>query len=286
MSAHVLEVDRSNFDSAVIEGSESAPVLVDFWAPWCGPCRALGPILEKLAAEYEGRFTLAKINSDENPDLSARYGVRGIPNVKAFVNGDIVDEFSGALSEREVRAFLDRVVPGPAQALRDEAHAVYTQTRDAKRALDLLASASELDPANAEVGIERAAILADCERYEEARAAIDSLPPLAQMDDRVGALKAKLDLADGAAAAPSEAVLSERIAANANDLEARLQLGHALVARKDYRAALEHLLHIVGRDRSFCDDIARKTMLKVFELLGSDDPLVPEFRRKLASAMH
>src|SRR5215210_5409577 len=113
----VIDVDKTNFDALVIEGSKKVPVLVDFWAPWCAPCRALGPILEKLAAEYGGRFTLAKINSDENPELSARFGVRGIPAVKAFAGGTVVDEFSGARPEREVRAFLDAVIPSPAEEL-------------------------------------------------------------------------------------------------------------------------------------------------------------------------
>src|SRR5215218_2804378 len=114
----VIDVDKTNFEALVIEGSKQVPVLVDFWAPWCAPCRALGPILEKLAAEYDGRFVLAKINSDENPALAARYGVRGIPNVKAFVAGEVIDEFSGALPESAVRQFIDNIIPSPADELR------------------------------------------------------------------------------------------------------------------------------------------------------------------------
>jgi putative thioredoxin len=286
MGTHTRDVDTNTFDSAVIEGSSKVPVVVDFWAPWCAPCRALGPLLEKLADEYGGRFVLAKINSDENQELSARYGVRGIPNVKAFIDGEVVDEFTGALPESGVRAFIERIVPSPAEELRDGAARVYAQTRNAEQALELLAQAEQLDPKNDDVRIDRAAVLTDAGRDDEARKLLDSLSPLAQMDERVGALKARLDLAQGAAEAPSEEVLKARIARDENDLEARLQLAHQYVARQDYRPALEQLLGIVRRDRAYRDDVARKTMLKVFELLGNQGELVSEFRKKLASAMN
>ena len=221
MGTHTRDVDTNTFESAVIEGSKKVPVIVDFWAPWCAPCRTLGPVLEKLADEYGGRFILAKIDSDENQELSARYGVRGIPNVKAFIGGQVVDEFTGALPESGVRAFIERVVPSPAEELRDSAARVYAQTRDAEQALDLLAQAEQLDPKNDDVRIDRAAIFADAGRHEEARKLLDNLAPLTQMNERVSALKARLDLAQGAAEAPSDDVLEARIARDGNDVEAR-----------------------------------------------------------------
>ena len=251
---HTVDVDQTNFDALVIEGSRVAPVVVDFWAPWCGPCRALGPILEKLAEEYGGRFTLAKINSDENPQLSARYGVRGIPNVKAFVSGEVVDEFSGALPESGVRQFLERIIPSPTDELRDEAAHVYAQSGDAEQALALLAQAQALDPSREDAGIDRAVLLAETGRHDEARAAIAELKPLTQMHERISTLRAKLDLAEGAAGAPHEAALTQRIGANQNDLEARLQLAQVHVAHQRYREALEQLLEIVQRDRGFRED--------------------------------
>ena len=283
---HSIEVDESSFEHAVIEASRERPVVADFWAPWCGPCRALTPILEKLAAEYGGRFVLAKINSDENPELSARYSVRGIPNVKAFVDGEVADEFSGALPESGVRRFLDRVVPSPADDLRDQAAALYASSRDLERALELLSSAEALAPDDDEIRIDRAALLADAGRAEDARQILATLKPLSQMSARVATLKAKLDLAEGAAGAGGEDELRARIAANGDDLEARLQLAHALTARAAYREALEHALEIVRRDRAFRDDAGRKTILKIFELLPDQPELVSEFRKKLAGAMN
>ena len=281
-----VDVDKAAFQQTVIEGSRERPVIVDFWAPWCGPCRALGPILEKLAAEYDGRFVLAKVNSDENPELSARYGVRGIPNVKAFVDGEIVDEFSGALPESGVRQFLDRVVPSPADELRDEAAAAYAATRDADAALEILARAEALAPADDELRVDRAAILADAGRVEDARAALAGLKPLTQMSERVSTIKAKLDLAEGAAGAGGEDELAQRVATNPDDLDARLQLAHALAGRRAWREALEQALEIVRRDRGFGDDAGRKTMLRIFEQIPDERELISEFRRALARALN
>ena len=286
MSSYCIDVNASNFDRVVIEGSKAAPVIVDFWAPWCAPCRALTPVLEKLAAEYQGRFTLAKVNSDENQEVAAQFGVRGIPNVKAVVNGELVDEFSGALPEPLVREFLDRVIPSPAEELRLRAMQVYRQTKDAKRALDLLVQASAADPKNETVRVDSAELMIELGKFEEAQRLLKTLSPLTQMDDRIAALKARVDFAASAGDAPDAESLRQRIARDANDLDARLQLARLRLAKQDYAAALEELLEIVRRDRAFRDDIARKTILQVFSLLGNQGELVSEYRKRLASAMY
>lgn len=286
MSLHSTDVSAADFEQAVIEASKTVPVLVDFWAEWCGPCRALKPVLEKLATEYNGKFRLAKVNSDENQSLAQRYGVRGIPNVKAFVNGELVDEFSGALPEAQVRAFLERIIPSPAENKRLNALAHYAATGDAKQALAILAEASKLDPTHEIVRIDSAALLITLKEFDEARRLIDSLTPLAQMDERVKTLQAQLALKSDASVESNTQELLQRIAANPGDSDARLRLARQHIALSQYAEALEQLLEIVRRDRKYKDDGARKTMLQVFSVLGSDNPLVGDYRRKLATALN
>ena len=280
MSEHDLDVGLADFNQHVIEESKLRPVVVDFWAPWCGPCKTLKPILEKIAAEYGGKFLLAKVNADDNQELAARYGVRGIPSVKAFVNGEAVDEFSGALPEGEVRAFLDRLVPSQADELRQQA-AAARMAGDVTSALKLLAEASRLDPGHIGVRLDAAEIMFDLNEADEARRLIGSVPDDA--DSRVPALKARLQFMG--AAGEDEAALSARVAANENDLEARLKLANLWVAAGNYEAGMEQLLEIVRRDRGFGDDIGRKTLLSVFNLLGGGE-LVSRYRRMLASALY
>lgn len=280
MSEHALDVGLADFPQYVLEESRHRPVVVDFWAPWCGPCKSLKPILEKLATEYGGKFLLAKINSDENQELAARYGVRGIPSVKAFVGGEQVDEFSGALPESEVRAFLDRLIPGPADEMRRQATAAR-MAGDTAGALKLLAEASKLDPAHIGVRLDAAEIMLDLNETDEASRLLGGVPDDA--DPRVPQLKARLQFLG--AAGEDEAALTARVAANENDLDARLKLANLLVAAGQHEAGMDQLLEIVRRDRSFGDDVGRKTLLSVFNLLGGGE-LVNRYRRMLASALN
>jgi putative thioredoxin len=287
MSPHAFDVSTAEFQEKVVAASQHVPVLVDFWAEWCAPCRQLKPILEKLAAEYGGRFLLAKVNSDQNQELAGRCGVRGIPNVKAFVGGHLVDEFTGALPEAQVRAFIDKLLPSPAEPLRvaaQEAHA----SGETELALSLLDDASQADPGNETVQLDMAEIRIEAGQIDAARALLDALEHKARDASRHKALQARLKLVAAGGGADA-AALQARIAANGDDPDARLQLANALALSGDYRPALEHLLAIVRRDRKWQDEAARKAMLDLFTLLGGDaqfDDLVREFRIALARTLN
>ena len=285
MSAHAVDVTVKDFQTQVIDASKKAPVLVDFWAPWCGPCRALGPVLEKLAAEYGGRFILAKVNSDENQSLARQYGVRGIPNVKAFANGELADEFTGALPETQVREFIDRLLPSPAEPLRQQALAAKARGEtDATR--KLLLQAITLDPRHEAARLDLVDLMIDAKDIEEARRLLDEIADRARDAVRVDALRARLQLVANTGSGADRASLERKIAADPADLEAHFELANLLALHQDYGPAMEQLLEIVRRERGFRDDAARKTLINLFNLLGSDNALVREYRSRLAAALN
>ena len=287
MTAHAYDASVADFEDKVIAASHEAPVLVDFWADWCQPCRILKPILEKLAAEYGGRFRLAKVNSDENQELAARCGVRGIPAVKAFVGGELVDEFTGALSEAQVREFIDRLIPSPAEPLRQDA-AEARRAGDLPAARQLLLEAIAFDPANEAAQLDLAEVFLDEGAIDEARGIIDARADSGRDRARIEALAARLQLAaSGGGADVGE--LERQLAAEPADLSARLQLANALALKHDYRAAFEHLLELVRRDRQWHEQAGRKTLLTLFSLLGGHaehDDLVREYRVALARTLN
>jgi putative thioredoxin len=287
MTAHSYDVSVADFDAQVLAASQTVPVLVDFWAPWCQPCRILKPMLEKLAAEYAGKFILAKVNSDENQELSARYGVRGIPAVKAFVGGQLVDEFTGALPEPQIRDFLERLIPSPAEPLRREALAAYARG-DLAAARETMAEAINLDPRNDNSYLDFIEMSLAANALAEARELLDVIADRARDTARVAALQARLQLAEAGGGA-DVAALRARLEADAADLGARLELANALAVAQDYRGALENLLDIVRRDRKWNEEAGRKTMLTLFSLLAAQpqyDDLVREFRVALARTLN
>jgi len=280
------DVSQADFEQQVVAASFKHPVVIDFCAPWCAPCKVLKPILEKLAAEYGGKFKLAKVNSDENQEIAARYALRGIPSVKAMVDGKIVNEFTGALPESAVREWLDKIIPSPAEELRREAQHIV-DAGDLDGALQKLAEASRLEPDNEVVRVDSAEILLEQGNADEAQRLLDSLrDPDILKDARVLQLKAQVRLAEMKEVGESEASLAAAIAANENDLEARFKLANVLIAANRAAEGMDQLLEIVRRDRKFKDDIGRKTLLDVFNLLGGQGELVATYRRKLAALLN
>ena len=237
-----------DFQRDIVDASATTPVVVDFWAPWCGPCRTLGPILEKLEREYAGRFKLVKVNSDENQELAAAFNVRSIPYVVAFRGGKPAAQFVGALPEGQVRAFIEKLMPS--------AH---------------------------ETNLELASSLVEQGQVDEADRLLDAIPPNIDWDARVEALRAAIGFARGGG---DEAALQAKLAADPRDLETRLALARLHAGRRRYREAMEALVEIVRTDKNWRDGEARTQLLHLFTLAAGEPDLVSEYRRKLATALY
>jgi putative thioredoxin len=284
MAGNSYETGTATFERDVVEASRRAPVLVDFWAPWCGPCRALTPILEKLAEEYQGKFTLAKVNSDESPELAAQFGVRGIPNVKAFVGGRLVDEFVGALPESGVREFIGRILPSPADQLRNQARDAVA-AGDFEAAEGKLRQALELDPGSAETGIDLAELLVARQAFSDAEPLVEAVPePL--RDERAQQLAAKIAFWKKGRNLPDLGALRARVAADPAALAARRDLADRLVIERDIPGALDELLEVVRRGAGAEREAAREAMVKVFALAADQPELVADYRRQLGRALN
>lgn len=285
MSQFAFDVSIEEFETKVLIPAQEVPVVVDFWAPWCEPCKVLKPMLEKLAEEYQGRFLLAMVNSDENPELAQHFGVRSIPSVKVLFQGQLVDEFNGALPESQIREFLDRFAlpPAPGGNLREEAAALVAAGQlDA--ALAKLVEASKDTPEDQAIQLDAVDVLIQLGRSDEAKQLLSG--EYTQEAARANALRARLALAAGAA---DTAELEAKLAANPADHAVRLDLSRAYAAQNRFREAMEAALEVVIRDRFFEEGAGRKALLQLFEALGGSeqyDDLIREFRRKMSAALN
>lgn len=283
MKANVVDVSESTFAKEVIERSQQVPVLVDFWAPWCGPCRALSPVLEDLAEKGGGKWILAKVNSDENPRLAEQFGVRGIPNVKAFRDGQIVDEFTGALPRASVERFLERLVPSE---LDDRVTAAVATMESG----DLSGAREALEGVIAEKHDHDGAILAlaklelDEVHPDKALTLLGRLPDGGPMGGAVRLLRAEARLASGDGGEDADA-LAARVAADPRDLDARFALARLAARRGDLDRAAEELLAILSRKRDYKSGEARVALLDILEILGPHEPRAEQYRSRLSSIL-
>jgi putative thioredoxin len=312
----MLDVTIQNFEAELINASMQQPILLDIWAPWCGPCKVLGPVLEKLEVAYAGRFKLAKLNSDEQPEiasqLSQAFGVRSIPFCVLFDQGQPVDGFVGALPESQIRAFLDKHVPTAdeleAEAETEEAEALIAEG-DPEAALAKLQQAVAIDPGNDDARYDYVKLLLERGALVQAEAAFEPVAKKTAFDTRLDALAHWIAAQRKAGAARSSDALVAAITANKRDFEARFELAQTHFAAGRFTAAMDELLEIVMRDKAWSSDLARKTYVAILavmakpapkaaageakgalELTGkaaavSADPVLDQYRRKLSMAL-
>jgi putative thioredoxin len=278
--AHVFEVREDNFEAEVLQASLTTPILVDFWATWCGPCKTLGPMLEKLAAEFNGAFRLAKVNVDKSQQLAAMFGIRSIPTVMLVKDGQVLDGFAGALPEGQLREFLTRHIQ-PLDGAGD-AEGEPEVVESPEEAINRLQQAIAAEPERSELKLDLALALMQAGHVESAEAELTSLPANLATDARAVRLRSQLDLARALKGAPSQAELQQRIQADATDWAARDLLGVRLLLEGDAAAGLDQFLAILEKARDWNDGQAKKRLLAAFTTLD-DGELVGRYRRRMAS---
>ena len=300
----MINVTAANFETEVIEASMTTFVLVDFWAPWCGPCKVIGPLLEKIEAAYAGRFKLVKIDSDQEQELSQAFGIRSIPTCVLLHKGQPIDGFMGALPEGQIKEFLDKHLP-PAeevQAAEEEADAMDALAEgDVEGALAKLQHAVETDGNNDDARFDLVKLLLQLDRDDDAKVAFAPVIAKSQAVRRLDSLNRWMQARDAqATVADAQARATElqaAIAANKRDFEARFNLAQTLWAQNQFVPAMDELLEILMRDKSWNEDLARKTYIAILDVIEPpkpkvaegqvppEDPTVATYRRRLSSVV-
>jgi putative thioredoxin len=288
---YVKDTTTASFAKDVIDESRNQPVLVDFWAPWCGPCKQLTPVLEKLVNEGQGRVKLVKMNIDDHPSIAGQLGIQSIPAVIAFVNGRPADGFMGAVPESQVREFIDRLAgpPGADQAAQTEAvleeAAGLLASGDVDGAAQLYGAVLQADPENAKALAGVAECMIAANQHERARQALTDLPEELAKDAAIQAVLKKLDHIEEARKLGDPVALEHQLSLNPDDHEARIKLAKILNVEGKRDEAADHLLFVMRRDRAFDDDGGRRQLLQFFEVWGFKDPATIAARRKLSSIL-
>ncbi len=283
-SAHIVEINESNAQQMLIDESFNRPVVVDFWADWCGPCKQLMPILEKLANEYAGAFLLAKVNADEQQGLAGQLGVRSLPTVMIIKEGQPIDGFAGAQPESAVREILDKHLPSPWNAKINEATELLA-AGDTAGAVAMLRQAWEDSNKLNEVTLAYAGALIEANRLDDAEAVLDEVRMVDQ-DALYEQLKAQIELQREAAKSPELEALEAELAADESNHAVRVKLAVQLSTHGQYRDALEHLLVVLRADRDFGNGEAKRLYLDTIATIGKGDPLAAEYQRKLFSLLY
>jgi len=282
--AHVFDATTEGFEAEVLQKSLEVPVLVDFWAEWCGPCKTLGPILEKLAADYHGAFLLAKVDTEKEPQIAGAFQIRSIPTVFLVKGGQLVDGFQGALPEGQVREFLRHHGIEPGEPVDDDAPAPDAPPPDPEAEVARLREAVAAEPGREELKLDLALALLQTGAAQEAERLLDALPANLSTDDRAVKARARLGFSALLADAPPPAELEATLAGHPDDLRARHLLGVHRIVAGDAEAGLEQFIEMLQRDRAFGDGLPRRALIDAFQIID-DAELVGRYRRRMASLL-
>ena len=284
-SPYIHNVSVQDFQSIVIDNSLKQPVLVDFWADWCEPCKAIMPILEKLVDEYAGKLILARVDTEQEKELAAHFQIKSLPTMKLIMNGQIVAERTGALPEGEIRDFVKPFITSESDKIMQAAKAAHDEGRS-EDALELMNQALAKDPSNSDLKINIARVIFSHGDKDGSLALLDSLSDTDKNKNEAVKLRAEISMAEQLEGLPDLDQIEQRLADNPKDCEALIQKSHHLTAQGEHDAAMDCLLKIMTTDRLYDDDAGRRGLLALFDMLGGEHPSVQKYRRKLFTLLH